>query len=354
MPRSSSRIPLGDSRSLNWRTHVLFAIPALLSAGFFDFDRLGGNPGLWLLLSIIGLAATVGTIELASWVLRKPRWTKPHTVTVLGILLLAGIARGTTLFLAGQAFGIVPATDLTYRLIGGPIFVISIYLLVNLIVASYVQHREQTRILITRRDQLEKAKAGFEKELARLIEAQRSRVRELVAPSVWELQKFLGAQTKNIQDAIFEIRSLNEQIVRPLSIQMASSSSSEDGELLAHESDVSPSRQSWLPRTISLSDSIGLGFFILVAIILGFNSQSAVLGIQDAFSLILATLPVIMVGLWIFVRVLKGVALRAPIAVLLAVGYGGLLGYLAGSVSEILGLTATAQFPVQSSSVCRG
>jgi len=98
MPRSKTRISIGDARSLDWRTHSLFAVPALLAAGFFDFDRLGGNPGLWLLLSIIGLSVTIGVIELLSLATKKRSWQKPRIFTVLGILLIAGLSGGATLF----------------------------------------------------------------------------------------------------------------------------------------------------------------------------------------------------------------------------------------------------------------
>ena len=348
MHRPRTRVSIGDARSLNWRTHLLFAIPALLAAGFFDLDRLGGNPGLWLLLSIIGLVVTIGTIELLSVITKKRSWKKPQPLVVLLILVLAGLSRGGTLFLVGGWLGIVPDADLIYRLVGGPIFVVSIYIVIDTMVSSFVQHREQTEALINRREQLQRARAGFEKEIARLTEAQRSSVRELVAPSVWELQKFLSAQTKNVQDAIFEIQSLNERVVRPLSREMAGPQDQTQSELLTAEINTAVARQKWLPEKVSISNSVSLGFFSLVALILGFNSQSAALGVEDALVLMAVTLPIIFMGIWLLLLVLRGIELKTWIAITIGVSYGAVVGFLAGTLTTLLELTATDQFAVQS------
>lgn len=347
MPKARARLSIGDARSLNWRTHVLFAIPALLAAGFFDFERLGGDPLLWLLLSLVALGVNIGVIELLSSITNKRQWKKPRVWLVLLILFVAGLSRGATLFYVGGFLGLVPQTDFVYRLIGGPIFVISIYILVDTMISSFLVHRDQAQRLSAQREQLEAARTGFEKELARLTEAQRSRVRELVAPSVWELQKMLGAKTKSVQDAIFEIKALNEQVVRPLSKEM----SAPDSQAYAATSEIRTvsNKTAGVPKTIRISESVSLGFFALVALILGFNSQSAVLGILDAVVLLLVTLPVMLLSIWLFLLALKGVELETKLAVAISIVYAAATGWLIGSLVSLLGLPATDQFSVQTS-----
>lgn len=347
MPKARARLSIGDARSLNWRTHALFAVPALLAAGFFDFDRLGGDPLLWLLLSIIALTVNIGVIELFSSITNKRQWKKPRVWLVILILFLAGLSRGATLFYVGGYLGLVPQTDFVYRLIGGPIFVISIYILVDTMVSAFLVHRDQAQRLVAQREQLEAARTGFEKELARLTEAQRSRVRELVAPSVWELQKMLSAKTKSVQDAIFEIKALNERVVRPLSKEM----SAPDSQTFTATSEITAvgEKTAGVPKTIKISESVSLGFFALVALILGFNSQSAVLGIQDATVLMLVTLPVLLLSIWLFLVALKGVELETKVAVAIASIYAATTGWLIGSLVSLLGLPATDQFSVQTS-----
>ena len=347
MPRTPTRISIGDARSLNWRTHVLFAVPALLTTGFFDFDRLGGNPGLWLLLSLLGLGVTIGVIESLSSATKKRSWEKPRVWVVLLILLLAGLSRGGSIFVVGGFFGIVPVTDLAYRLVGGPIFVISMYILSNTMVSSFLVHRDQALVLIERREQLQVANAGFEKEIARLTEAQRSQVRELVAPSIWELQKFLSSTTGSVQDAIFQIKSLNETVVRPLSRQMAGPQTAIDSEMLTSEIQTLQPKQNWLPERISIADSLSLRFFALVALILGFNSQAAALGVVNAAVLLLATLPVMVGAIWLFKVAIRGVELPTGVAAIIAATYAAVTGFLSGTLTTLLGLSATDQFPIQ-------
>lgn len=349
MPPTRTRISIGDARSLNWRTHALFAVPALLSAGFFDFDRLGGNPGLWLLLSVVGLVVTIGVIEGLSAAFKKPQWDKPRVWLVLLILAVAGFSRGGTLFLLGGALGVVPDSDLAFRLVGGPVFVVSIYLLVDTMVSSFITHQDQADSLNARKEQLQRARTDFEKEIARLTEAQRAQVRELVAPSVWELQKFLSAKTKNVQDAIFEIKSLNETIVRPLSRQMTTSQEGSDSQLLTTELATVTKRSAWLPERVSIDQSLNLVFFGLVALVLGFNAQSAALGPVRGLTLMAATLPVIMLAVWAFKLATRGLVIPSSLAAIIAAAYGAVVGYLSGTLTTLLGLTETDQFAIQSS-----
>ena len=348
MPRTWTRLSIGDARSLNWRTHALFAVPTLLSAVFFDFDRLGGPPGLWPLLSVVGLVVTIGVIEALSALFKKSKWTRPRAWLVTLILLLAGFSRGGTLFLLGGALGIVPESDLAFRLVGGPIFVVSIYFLVDTMVSSFIVHQDQADSLNARRGQLQRARADFEKEIARLTEAQRAQVRELVAPSVWELQKFLSAKTKNVQDAIFEIKSLNETIVRPLSRQMTTAQDGADSQLLTTELATVAKRSAWLPERVSIHQSLNLGFFGLAALVLGFNAQSAALGPIRGLTLMAATLPVIMLAAWAFKLATKGLMLPASFAAISAATYGAVVGYLSGTLTTLWGLTDTDQFAIQS------
>lgn len=348
MPRTRTRLSIGDARSLNWRTHALFAVPALLSAGFFDFDRLGGSPGLWLLLSVVGLIVTIGVIEGLSAAFKKPNWDKPRVWAVTLILLVAGFSRGGTLFLFGGALGIVPESDLAFRLVGGPVFVVSIYFLVDTMVSSFITHQDQADALNARREQLQRARADFEKEIARLTEAQRAQVRELVAPSVWELQKFLSAKTKNVQDAIFQIKSLNETIVRPLSRRMTSAQDGTDSQLLTAELSTVARRSGWLPERVSIHQSLNLGFFGLVALVLGFNAQAAALGPFRGLTLMAATLPVIMFAVWAFKLSTKGMLIPATPAAITAATYGAVVGYLSGTLTTLWGLTETDQFAIQS------
>ena len=349
MPKNPFASPIGNADSLNWRTHLIFAIPALMAAGFFDYDRLGGNPLLWLTLSVIGLLVTVASIELFSLLFRKRSWKRPRTFAVIGILILAGFFRGLSLLIFGQLFGIVPDTDVVYRLTGGPIFVVSIYFLTDLVVSSLLQHRKQLQALESRKAELVLARGGFEMELARLDEMQRARVRELVAPSIWELQKHLSATTKNVQDAIYELKSLNEQIVRPLSHQYASSASDQDLALTGAIEQPSLAKPRGLPSRVNISQAISPAFFFYASIMIGFSAQSAVLGVLNAIVLVAFVTTIIMAGLLGLRFLVRDKTYGFATAVAITAVAGSFVGLVAGYVAQFLSLTASELFPVQAS-----
>ena len=338
---------LGLPSSLNWRTHVIFSIPAVLTAGFFDFDRLGGSPSLWILLAITGVAVTVATIEILSAITRKRRWKKAHPLVVVFILGFAGLVRGVTIFYLGGNLDLIPDTDVIYRAVGAPIFVISIYFLGDLVVSSFTQYREQVARLQGQRAQLVKSRDGFEAELRRLDDAQRARVRELVAPSIWELQKHLSPDRKNVQDAIFELKSLNEEIVRPLSHQFATAQDSET--LPTTEvsiAETAPARG--LPASVNLSKTLDPFLFTFMLLILSFSSQVAALGLGEAIVLVAVVTLVVVPLVLIFRLLTRGRIFRTTTAVTLTAYAGAAIGAIAGWLAQLLELTATALFPVQS------
>ena len=337
---------IGLPNSLNWRTHLFFSIPAILTAGFFDFDRLGGSPSLWILLAILGVAVTVATIELMSAVTRKRRWKTAHPFVVLLILGVAGLVRGVTIYFLGTDLELIPDTDIIYRAIGGPIFVITVYFLADMVVSSFSQYREQVARLESQKAQLVKSRDGFEVELRRLDDAQRARVRELVAPSIWELQKHLSPERKNVQDAIFELKSLNEKIVRPLSHQFADTQDSESFETSAVSLPETRATRG-LPATVNVSRALSPLLFIPTLLLLSFNSQAAVLGLADAIILV-TFVAVIVVPLFLLFRLSTSKrTIRTTSAITLTVYAGAAIGGFAGFVAQWLDLPATQLFPAQ-------
>ena len=337
---------IGLPNSLNWRTHVFFSVPAILAAGFFDFDRLGGSPSLWLLLAFAGVVATVATIELLSLVTRKRKWKKAHPFIALSILGLAGLVRGVSIFYLGRSFDLIPESDLVFRATGAPIFVITIYFTANLVVDSLVQHRLQLSRLEAQKAQLVRSRDGFEVELRRLDDAQRARVRELVAPSIWELQKHLSSDRKNVQDAIFELKSLNEEIVRPLSHQYAAA---QDSQTLNPAEIELPqrARPRGLPARINVSKALDPLFFVITTLVISFSAQAAALGLTGAL-LVISVVTAIVVALFsVFRFALRNRTFQTTTAVSLVVYVGAGIGGLAGWIAQLADLAATALFPVQ-------
>ena len=338
---------IGLHNSLNWRTHLLFSIPAVLSAGLFDFDRLGGSPSLWIMLAFTGVAVTVITIELLSALTKKRSWKKAHPFVVLLILGIAGLVRGVTIFYLGQAFDLIPESDLIFRATGAPIFVIALYFIADMMISSFVQHRNQLKRLEAQKAQLVRTRDGFEVELRRLDDAQRARVRELVAPSIWELQKHLSPGAKNVQDAIFELKSLNEEIVRPLSHQYATAQ--EEQTLSNTEiSAVGDSKPRGIPSQVDVSKALDPLFFTLTTVVLSFSGQVAALGLSGAVVVVGAVSALVLVMFATFKFLVRGRKFRTTTAISLTVYAGAAIGGLAGYAAVWLELVETQLFPVQS------
>lgn len=301
----SSWQALGDRSSLNWRTHILFAVPALGVGTAFDPPRLGGDPGSWLILTLLALAVTVISIEGLSQLFGKPSWQKPKPFTVTLILVMAGFLRGLTFMVAGGAFGLVPPEDIGFRLIGGPVFTLSVYLLMNSLVHSHLAQRKLTQELQLEKENLEFSKRSFESELLRLRDAQMIRVRESITPAVWELGKLLRDATlsKNASAAIQALRELNDNIVRPLSHNL--SRSFELPTLSKTQSQLTQLGQFVLPSHISFDRILLLGTLTPFFAILIYSTSSALSGPFIALLTTLLGLALIMgqILLW---RVLLG------------------------------------------------
>jgi signal transduction histidine kinase len=98
---------------------------------------------------------------------------------------------------------------------------------------------------------------------------------------------------------------------------------------------------------VSVSESLSLGFFSLIALILGFNSQAAALGPVSAFAVMAVTLPTVILGVWAFKRALQNLSMPTALAVLLSIVYGSSLGYGAGALTLFLGLPVTDRYTTQ-------
>ena len=337
---------IGKPNSLNWRTHVIFSIPAVLSAGFFDFDRLGGSPSLWIMLAFAGVAVTVIVIELLTALTKKRSWKKPHPLLVVLMLAIAGLVRGITIFYLGRSFDLIPDSDLVFRAVGAPIFVISLYFIADLMISSFVQHREQLKRLEAQKSQLVRTRDGFEVELRRLDDGQRARVRELVAPSIWELQKHLSPEAKNVQDAIFQLKSLNEEIVRPLSHQYATAQD-EQALTTTEISHVGDSRPRGIPSRVDVSRALDPLFFTITTIVLSLSAQVAALGLFGAL-VVVGVVSALVLSMFAILRLLvRGRTFRTTSAISMTVYFGAAAGGLAGFAVQSLGLTNTQLFPVQ-------
>ena len=317
---------LGEGKSLNWRTHILFAIPAMGVGVAFDAPRLDGDPGAWIVLAALALAVTIFTIEGVSQLLGKNGWTKPKPFTVSMILVLAGFLRGLTFVVAGGALEMVPETDLGYRLIGGPVFTLTVYLLMNSLVSGHLAQRKLSAELELERENLEFSKRSFQSELLRLRDAQISRVRESVIPAVWELGKLLrdAKLSKNASRAIEALRELNDNVVRPLSHNLTRSF---DLPMLSKsQTQLAQLGQFVLPSHISFNRVLQLGTLVPFVFIMTYSTSSALAGPVTALLVSTAATALFTSQMVVWRRLLAGYEIPLLGAFALTIFIGVLMG----------------------------
>ncbi len=317
---------LGDSKSLNWRTHILFAIPARGVGLVFDPSRLGGDYSAWLVLALLALAVTIISIEGLSQLLGKNSWQKPRPFTVAGILITAGFIRGATFVLAGGALEMVPETDLGFRLIGGPVFTLTVYLLMNSLVSAHLAQRKLSAELELERENLEFSKRSFESELVRLRDAQILRVRESVIPAVWELGKLLrdAKLSKNASRAIQALRELNDNIVRPLSHNLTRSF--ELPTLSKSQSQLAQLGQFVLPSHITLNRVLQWGTLVPFIVIMSYSTASALSGPIIALLVSAVALTMFTTQIWLYRKLFGKFEIPLLAAFALTVTIGVVMG----------------------------
>ena len=336
---------LGGKHFLNWRNHASFAFVALLTAILFDADRLGGKPTDWLWFALLGIAITVGALEAIKPLIKR---IETNRSLVLAIALpLVGLLRGASLFLVGSSAGLLTDSDIIYRLIGAPLFVFFSYLISSAVFEPYLNFKEQSAELREETLRLEQAKSSYAQDLLAFNEQQRVRVRELLSPPIWELQKKLeeARDQSAVQDALIRMQALNNEIVRPLSHQLAAEAVSSQ---LDSPQRLAKKKVIW-PKTVDLHQNLPTGFFLLVSSSLGFSSQ---ITSAAASGFILASV-VLSTALLIFQLerlIFKGRRLPTVVAIFLTVAMGFLAGLAGSAVASALGLETGENLPILAAS----
>jgi len=281
---------LGKRQSLGWRNHVGFIFPAFISAALFDSQRNSGEVLAWLGVAGVGVIVTIVSIETLSVLLRKSRWQTLHPFLTTIILLGSGFLRGLSIFLLAGNLGLIDDSELLFRLVGGPIFVFTSYLMFNWVVDEYLEYVKQLAALRAERESLENGSLEFEAQIVSLQEMQKANIREMLTPAIWELQKQLsGAKSKrDISDAIFELRSINERIVRPLSHEL-STASTDDQVSASAPGEITRQSYKW-PKEVMFSKAIESQFFVFASIAISFSAIVSTFGpLRGFFALAIAS-----------------------------------------------------------------
>lgn len=312
----------------------MFLVPALSTALFFDSVRLGGPLSYWLLVSAAGFLATVISIELLSKALRKQHWESSKPVIAVLVLALAGFLRGLAIYETGSWLGLVQPPDFWFRVLGGPAFVIVSYLLLNLISSGYLTSRALSGQLELESINLKEVRQNFQQNLENLAALQSSRVKDLLAPAIWELGKHLGDArlSKNAAVTINALREINDNVVRPLSHELGSMVREE---YLAKEFPKAVRLgQFALPQRVYFGRMLPVGILAMVLFVIGLSSQVAQVAPGKA---LINTLTVTFFIL-LEIGIIRFLTLRVSVPTWSGFFLSAIVGILAGASIEIIRL----------------
>ena len=233
---------IGSRYALSNLVVLLFLIPAFGTGLIFESLRLDTNLLERFLVSTAGYLAVAAVLILARRLLvGKPVKSRP--AFVLAAFLIAGFARGVVLLGLDVLTGHHQIGQELFRLLGGPIFTFVTLTLAAVLASNYQRHRESLSALADERYRLQIRSAGIRAKVQIQREELLEKVRSLLDPAIAKIQANLTG--KSSTEAIASLRSTVDEVVRPLSIEVAEASDeveAESGKAVLREKAPLPSR----------------------------------------------------------------------------------------------------------------
>ena len=211
--------------ALSNRVLLQFAPLSFLLVMISNPSRLSGSYIQWALVAAVGLLTTL-LVLLAFRATVLPttegRGSKPLISSIA--YLVAGLVRGTSVYLTGAALGIMPPGEFLYRLIGGPLFVYGAISMLAIFNASRIRHEKTLAELEIEKAELDELRGGI-RERIRLQRADLlKRVQNVLSPIVDEVKSQLQTSPAELPN---KLRDVVESVVRPLSHDIGRGNKSE-------------------------------------------------------------------------------------------------------------------------------
>lgn len=259
-PRINTKIAwhnIGSPVALSNRALALFSVPSVSTFIIQNEERFGGSYATWLALSAAVYVASILPILLVRpWLLQKMQ-TKPRPLTVSALFLFAGLIRGATVFFAGRFLGVVPESDLFYRLTGGPLFEAGSLVIIVLFLASQVKHEKALLELEQEKMRLDELRGGIRERIRIQLDELLAKVRSQLAPTVAEVFEQLKIADESSSKTVAKnLMQAVEEVVRPLSHDLGRSKI--DGQI---EAKVTTLRG--IKSRAELPDRVALGSMLL-------------------------------------------------------------------------------------------
>lgn len=233
---------IGSRYALSNQVMLFFLLPAYGTGLIFESLRLETNLLERFGVASAGYLATIAVLFLARRYL-VGKEVKSRPLFVLGTFLLSGFARGVVILSLDILTGQHQAGQELFRLLGGPIFTFVTLTLSAVLASNYQRHRESLAALADERYRLQIRSAGIRAKVQIQREELLEKVRSLLDPAIAKIQANLTG--KSSIEAIDSLRSTVDEVVRPLSIEVAEASDeveAESGKAVLREKAAIPSR----------------------------------------------------------------------------------------------------------------
>ncbi|MEN9749815.1 MAG: hypothetical protein RL149_893 [Actinomycetota bacterium] len=208
--------------AISTETLVGAIVPIGLANLVLDFGREEGGFGIWLLITSCGYLAML-IIPVLIRTFAPGKVFAPWFYAL--VFVAAGVLRGLTIYAIGTEAGVIKPEEWQYRLLGSPLFVFVTLSLVTVLVSNSVRASNELADLEISRLALQQRLTSMRAEIARMNAEVAGRVSGLISPVIQQLMANLkGAKADEIGREIKALRSTVDDVVRPLSLDIAGTS----------------------------------------------------------------------------------------------------------------------------------
>ena len=287
--------------ALSYRVFALFAIPSFGAFLIYDATRLGGNFLLWLFLATAVYAANILLLLGFKWIHSKQAITGNRPIFVAISYVVSGLGRGFAAWSLGGFLGLIPASELVFRLVGGAVFVSGSLITMSIFVASQLKHEAALVGLETEKAVLDELRGGIRERIKVQQETLLVTVQQALAPVIQKVKEFEAGSEPML--VIAELKAAVENVVRPLSHDVGNVNFADATQIGStapadFESATQRAKRIW-PKFVSVGAMFMPGITAIVVAISTFTPIS--IGMQKGGSALVASLT-LMVFAYLFLK----------------------------------------------------
>jgi signal transduction histidine kinase len=228
-PRASLREAI-DSASgpaaVTNRVFALFALPAIVLLVVGNVQYFVAAPIRWIFISAVGYAVTIAVMMLFRATVLPEQGRGPKPLITSLAFITAGAARGAVIQSLGVVLEVLPEDQMLFRLISGPLFVYGALSSLAIIESSRLRHEKTLSALVAEKAELDELRGGI-RERIRIQKAELlQQVQTVLNPAMEQVRTELAKS--GAADLSLKLRSVVENVVRPLSHNIGTSTTAID------------------------------------------------------------------------------------------------------------------------------